>query len=256
MANVVKKAAWKARFQRELRDPKAHATILQTLERLQLQFEPFLDNFQDGDLEAIEKILGLKSPNRDFRSQLAISIASFRARARMESSHTSGARDRVLRLSTHARAIRNELKLLTSPTNWDQPDLGDLFEMDRLLNEAGIDYACAIGIMDAFCSAADLAKREGHRGGRPPIPPAWKEMMLHLATVYEEAMHKRAAVTVDSVNDKYAGNFYRIAQIVDRAAAAATQSKPCAASILGARLRRILKVLRETQKKDRRKDRS
>lgn len=256
MANLVKKVVWNARFQRELRDPKARAKILQTLERLRLQFEPFLDNFPNGDLEAIEKILGLKSPNRDLRSQLAISIASFRARARMESSQTSRVRDRVLKLSTHARAIRNEIKLLAGPTNWDQPYLGDLFEMDRLLNEAGIDYASAIGMMDAFCSAADLAKREGHRGGRPPIPLAWKEMMLHLAAVYEEAMHKRAAVTVDSVNDKYAGAFYQIAQIVDRAAATATQSKPCAPSILGARLRRILKAPRENQKKDRRKDRS
>jgi hypothetical protein len=80
-----------------------------------------------------------------------------------------------------------------------------------------------------------------NKGGRPP-DVEYGILMDRVIDIFQLATGRQAGVTWDWHECTFAGEFFRIAELVDAAAASATQERPRTNSALGNSLRRSLKM--------------
>jgi hypothetical protein len=78
-------------------------------------------------------------------------------------------------------------------------------------------------------------------GGRP-ADVEYGILMSRIADIFQLATERQPTLTWDPFKRTFAGKFFGIAELVDEAAAKATQGRPRSNSALGSLLKRLLKV--------------
>jgi hypothetical protein len=216
---------------------KAHERVLAHDTRAR---DAALALFGAGALEEIEGILRVPSPDEQVRDYLARSLHAY---ARVTGDRTAGdgegspaeIRERVEAILKAARALQAAL----APT-----DAATATTVAVILMAGDADVGLLIKQVDAAITA--LGKIEiGKGGGRPLDDPEHWLLMNRTADLFELTARRRAALTEDRRSDEgieFGGDFFRIAEIVDAAAAKAMKREPMANGALGAQLRRLLKL--------------
>jgi len=106
-----------------------------------------------------------------------------------------------------------------------------------VLHETDIDVDDLFEKLERICSFIDTREKSKGRWGYQ----FWNELMLEVATIYQEATGKRATVTVNNYGGKrYSGTFVDIATIIDEATADSAFTQPRPNSALGRALRRLI----------------
>jgi hypothetical protein len=110
-----------------------------------------------------------------------------------------------------------------------------------ILHETDIDVDDLAEKLEQICSFIDA--REKSKGGWRGYE-FWNELMLEVATIYQEATGKRATVTESEhgakTGKRYSGTFVDIATIIDEATADSAFTEPRLNSALGPALRRLI----------------
>jgi hypothetical protein len=195
--------------------------------------EAALDHF-GRSIKEIENILGKHSPDEDLRNDLTLTLWKYaRGKARQDGSlleSPAQVRRYIESLDKSARQLRDAL------------DIGGdaaAATVAIMLDAAGIDRCKVLGQLEAILSVTENADKSA--GGRPP-DVEYGLLMDRVIDIFQLATGRRATVTWDSVERIYTGKFFRIAELVDVAAASATHGRLQTNSALGAWLRRLLKV--------------
>ena len=217
---------------------KAHARTLRRPERIGA-----LALFGAGVLEEIEGILGVTSPHEEVREALAESLCAYAGRSPYVGGSVGGysgegssaqIRRRVEAISGAARSMRAALApadaAAETVTVW--------------LETAGIDVG---GLKEqAGAVLAALKKIKTDKGGHRPLadPEHWL-LLDRAADIFERTAQKRATLSDHRGKRTFSGGFFRMAELVEAAAATATKRQPATNSALGTRLRRLLELRAE-----------
>jgi hypothetical protein len=195
--------------------------------------EAALDYF-GRSIKEIENILGKHSPDEDLRNDLTLTLWKYaRGKAGQDGSlleSPSQVRRYIESLDESARQLRDALVKL---------DIGDdaaAATVAIMLGAADIDRCKVLGQLEAILSVTENADKSA--GGRPP-DVEYGLLMDRVIGIFQPATGRRATVTWDSVEHIYTGKFFRIAELVDIAAASATHGRPRTNGALGAWLRRM-----------------
>ena len=193
--------------------------------------EAALDHFERS-IKEIENILGKHSPDEDVRNDLALTLWKYaRGKADQDgSSPESPAQVRrfIESLDKSARQLRDALVRLDPAAT-----------VAFMLDAADVDRCKVLEQLEAILSVTENADKSA--GGRPP-DVEYGLLMDRVIDIFQLATGQRATVTCDPVGGSYEGKFFRIAELMDVAAASATHGRLQTNSALGKRLQRLLKV--------------
>ena len=190
-------------------------------------------------IEDIERILRVDSPDEQVREDLAWSLYAY-VRDRAGDSGYSGEgspaqiRNRVEAIRKAARSLRAALAPTDAAVDTVTVTLMD-GDVDVVLLNEQVDATIAV-----------LKKVKTDRGGNRPLadPEHWL-LIDRVTDIFERTTQRRAALSEHRGKRSFSGDFFRIAELVEAAAAAATKRRPATNSALGSRLRRLLKFRAE-----------
>jgi hypothetical protein len=191
----------------------------------------------------IERILGKQSPDSELRENLAWMLWSY-ARDVTNKEGSGLARPAKINrylvpLQKPARKLREALlKLDAAYARKD--DAGTTAEI--MLGAAHVNVA---GLIDQLGGILLITNKmiEKDKGGRA-ADNAYYLLLARAADAYELATRQQPTLTWNEIKGVYSSNFFKIAELVDRAAAAATGASPKSNGSLGEHL----KVLRAHRK--------
>jgi hypothetical protein len=196
--------------------------------------------FGAGALEEIESILRVESPDEQVRENLAWSLHAY-ARdeyARAVGDRTAGAgagspkqiRQRVKAITKAARSLQAALALT---------DDAATTTVAVMLMAGDVDVGLLHKQVDATLVALEKVEI-GKGGGRPLDDPEHWLLLDRVADLFELTAQRRATLTDDRFRREFSGDFFRMAELVEAAAAKATKREPMTNSALGTQLRRLL----------------
>jgi hypothetical protein len=191
-------------------------------------------------IEEIESILGKSSPDESLRDELASALWKYaRGRSGLDGSlpaSPSRVRDYVESLDKTARPLRDVLGKLADAYISDD---AAAHTVAITLDAAGIDVPGVLGQLEAILSVTENADKS--EGGRP-ADVEYGILMSRVTDIFQLATGRQPTLTWDPFKRTFAGKFFRIAELVDEAAAKATQGRTRSNSALGSLLKRLLKV--------------
>jgi hypothetical protein len=211
-----------------------------------------LDHFGKS-IEEIESILGKSSPDEGLRDDLAWALWKYaRGKANQDGSSAESplqVRRYIESLDEAVRPLRDVLaKLKVACARDDAAAHTVAIMLDAAgvdLDTAGIDFDAAgmdaskfLGQLEAILSVVENAGKS--KGGRPP-DVEYHLLMYRVIYIFQQTTKRRATLTSDRHNNRYSGDFFKVAELVD---AAATQQPPKTNSALGELLNRILRSLK------------
>jgi hypothetical protein len=184
-------------------------------------------------IEDIERILRVDSPDEQVREDLAWSLYAY-ARDRAGDSGYGGEgspeqiRQRVEAINKAARSLRAAL----APTD------GATTTVAVMLMAGDVDVGLLNKQVDAAIVALEKVKI-GKGGGRPLDDPEHWLLLDRVTDVFERTAQRRATLTDNRIRHAFEGDFFRMAELVEAAAVAATERQSMTNSALGTRLRRL-----------------
>lgn len=197
-----------------------------------------LDHFGKS-IEEIESILGKSSPDEDLRNDLAWTLWHYtRGKAGQDGSlpeRQSDLRRYVESLDETTQPLRDLL------AKWYYDDDATAATVAIMLDAAGVDMGQLVEQLEVILSVTKTVDVDKDKGGRPS-DNEFKVLMVRVVDIFQQATGRRATLTWDAVERVFAGKFFRVAELVDAAAASATQTERQSHSGLGNLLRRLLKV--------------
>ena len=107
-----------------------------------------------------------------------------------------------------------------------------------LLIAAGVDVV----LLNEQAGAALAALKKikiGQGGNRPLADPEHWLLLDRVADLFERTTQRRATLSENRGRRSFSGDFFRVAELVEAAAAAATKRQPATNSALGNRLKRL-----------------
>lgn len=218
----------------------------------------------------IEKALGLDTPNDRLRGRLDSAVFNYVWFSQHPPANEAAVSKRLKKMKLAADKLRTLIKdpinqhprntateILAEARKWlDETPPEKMDEVLRamedqvrgramehrvgglILRETDIDVDDLAEKLEQICSFIDA--REKSKGGWRGYE-FWNELMLEVATIYQEATGKRATVTESNYGGKrYSGTFVDIATIIDEATAASAFTQPRLNSALGPALRRLI----------------
>jgi hypothetical protein len=144
-------------------------------------------------------------------------------------------------LNDAARSLRDVLDfLLVSDDRGD----GAASDVRLSLISVGVNEVGVSQELEKIVSITEKAMAEKRKGGRPRENIELEVLMTRVARMFETATERKAAITTSRYpdRDRYSGDFFRLAELVDIAAAAATHREPLSNGALGRLLTRIQKA--------------
>jgi hypothetical protein len=227
----------------------------------------------DDVLVQIEKVLGLDTPNDRLRRRLDSAVFNYIWCSQHPPANEAAVNKRLKEMKVAADKLRTLIKdpinqhprntateIFAEARKWldeTPPEKMDevLDEMDKrresravqnrvaglVLRETDIDVDDLAEKLEQIYSFIDAREKSK---GRWRGYEFWNELMLEVATIYQEATGKRATVTESEYGAKtgkrYTGTFVGIATIIDEATAASAFTQPRPNSVLGRALRRLI----------------
>lgn len=199
-----------------------------------------LAHFEESSIEEIESILGKCSPDEGLRDDLAWALWKY---ARGKASQDGA----LPELPSRVRRYIESLDKTARPLHDALAKLEDAYVCDDaaahtvalMLATAGIDAQRVLGQLETILSVTENFDK--NKGGRPP-DVEYGILMDRVIDIFQLATGRQAGVTWDWHECTFTGEFFRIAELVDAAAASATQERPRTNSALGNSLRRSLKM--------------
>jgi hypothetical protein len=189
----------------------------------------------------IEKILRVDSPDAQVREDLAWSLYSYARDTGRDHNVGSGEgspaqiRHSVETITKAAQSLQTAL----APT-----DAAASSTVAVMLMAGDVDVAFLHKQIDAILAVLEKVEI-GKGGGRPLDDPEHWLLMERTADLFELTAQREAALTEDRRSDEgieFGGDFFRMAELVEAAAAAATNRQPIPNSVLGIRLRRLRRL--------------
>jgi hypothetical protein len=217
----------------------------------QMFVDPYLQLFTPASLGDIDRILGdypgsttCNIPST--RDRLAQEIGSYKSHCRSDRPSRAAILKLHERIRSNAQKLRSDLRKISISSY--VPDPLDRDQTERATQE--YEFNVNLGLICAWADEAVPAqKRINARSGREP-DWAWNDLMWSLAHMYRHGPancepkvlpnHNRSA----DCDEDYTGDFFKIAKLVEEAAARAISEKPLDASALGPRLMRLLESRR------------
>jgi hypothetical protein len=108
-----------------------------------------------------------------------------------------------------------------------------------MLRAAGIDAHKVLEQLEAILSVTENAACKSGSGRPPDIE--YGILMDRVIDIFQLELWQRATLTSDRIKHRFSGAFFRVAELVDVAAASATQQPPRTNSALGELLKRHLR---------------
>ena len=199
-----------------------------------------LDHFGKSSIEEIESILWKSSPDESIRDELASALWKYaRGRSGLDGSlpeSPSRVRDYVESLDKTARPLRDALGKLADAYIRDDAAAHTITIM---LAAADIDVPGVLVQLETILSVTGKAYKS--EGGRP-ADVEYGILMSRVIDIFQLATGRQPTLTWDPFKRTFAGKFFRIAELVDEAAAKVTQGRTRSNSALGSLLKRLLKV--------------
>jgi hypothetical protein len=200
--------------------------------------EAALDHF-GRSIKEIENILGKHSPDEDLRNDLTLTLWKYaRGKAGQDGSlleSPSQVRRYIKSLDKSARQLRDALVKLEDAYICDDAAAHTTV---ITLAAAGIDAHKVLEQLEAILSVTENADKSA--GGRPP-DVEYGLLMGRVIYIFQRATGRRATLTSDRYKNRFSGDFFKVAELVDVAAASATQQPKRTHSALGELLKRCLK---------------
>ena len=216
-----------------------------------------LDHFGKS-IEEIESILGKSSPDEGLRDDLAWALWKYaRGKANQDGSSPElplQVRRYIESLDVAVRPLRDVLAKLKVARARDDAaahtvaimldaagvDLGafgiDLDTAGIEFDATGMDASKFLGQLEAILSVTENASKS--KGGRPP-DVEYHLLMYRVSCIFQQTTKRRATLTTDRHNNRYSGDFFKFAELVD---AAATQQPPKTNSALGELLKLYIAI--------------
>jgi hypothetical protein len=193
--------------------------------------------FGAGALEEIEGILRVASPDEQVRDYLARSLHAY---ARDKHARDTGNGEvSSAQFRRRVEAICKAAQSLQAALPWSADDDAGATVALRLI-AGGVDVGLLSRQLDAIAALEKIEMGKG--GGRPLDDPEHWLLLDRVADVFERTTHHRATLTENRGKCSFSGDFFRMAELVEAAAAAATKRRPATNSALGSRLRRLLNL--------------
>jgi hypothetical protein len=200
--------------------------------------------FGAGALEEIEGILRVASPDEQVRDYLARSLHAY---VRVKYARDTGdctvgddegwsaqIRQRVEAINKAARSLQAAL----APT-----DDATTTTIAVMLMAGDVDVGLLNNQVDATIAALEKVEI-GKGGGRPLDDPEHWLLMDRIVDLFELTAQRQARLTDSTlgllVGRVFSGDFFRMAELVEAAAAEAKKLEPMTNSALGTQLRRLL----------------
>jgi hypothetical protein len=190
-----------------------------------------LKHFGPGALEEIEKILGVASPNASLRFELALALHKYAEPNGSGLASPALVSRRLKTIGATARQLRDAIG------DFLLDESADIGTVAVILGAAGVDLSALEVHLNALLAATENIRKS--RGGRPPVNVDYGVLMMRLAGIYHAATGREATVTAHRVKGVFSGRFFRLAELVDHAAASASKTKPMTNGALGELLRKI-----------------
>jgi hypothetical protein len=197
-----------------------------------------LDHFGKS-IEEIEAILGKPSPDEELRDVLGLMLWKY---ARGVAGRDGSGRERpseirhyLEALDNPARRLREALETLLRADNHDDASASTVA---ILLDAASVEPMVVLEQLGRILAVTEKAAAEKSTGGRPP-DVEHGVLMTRAADVFELATGRSATVTSNPVHDTFGGGFFRMAELVDAAAASATGQQPKSNAALGGGLKKL-----------------
>ena len=191
-----------------------------------------LDHFGKS-IEEIERILDKTSPNEKLRDELAWTLWHY---ARGKACHDGS-------LPELPSDPRRYVALLDKATR----RLHDLLAQGHYANDAaastvtvrliaaGLDAEQMLEQLRVILSVTENVDKS--KGGRPPDVEYWV-LIARVVDIFQLATGREVVIPTWNPNERiFSGDFFRVAELVDAAAASATQTQPRTNSALGNLLR-------------------
>jgi hypothetical protein len=134
-------------------------------------------------------------------------------------------------------AICKAAQSLQAALPWSADDDAGATVALRLI-AGGVDVGLLSRQLDAIAALEKIEMGKG--GGRPLDDPEHWLLLDRVADVFERTTRLRATLTENRHKGDFSGSFFRMAALVEAAAATATKRQPMTNSALGTRLRRLL----------------
>ena len=191
--------------------------------------------FGAGALEEIEGILDNVSPDKQVRDTLAWSLCAY-VRDRAGTSGYSG-EGSPAQIRHHVETISRASQALQAALAIDDAAAETVA---LLLESRGVDVEGLKEQIVVVIAELELIKTDPG-GGRPRNDPEFSLLMDRVADIFETETHQRATLTDNRSKGVVAGKFFRMAELVDAAAASAVGRDPMKNGPLGDLLKNLLK---------------
>jgi hypothetical protein len=162
-----------------------------------------------------------------------------RQHAGLDDPHSSrlSAQER-LDLKTLNKALPAAYRVFWRVVYRDGPDGMD--NLALMLFEAGLTGQVLYDLLGCFITFSDLSRQWEIKLGRPKEHLALEKLMMEIGKLYERATGEFAVDAVQFRKKTFTGDFFKLARLVEAAAAAATGRKRLGDIALGRLLQRIL----------------
>jgi hypothetical protein len=200
--------------------------------------EAALDHFERS-IKEIENLLGKHSPDEDLRNDLALTLWKY---ARGKANHDGSLPESPAQVRRYIESLDKAARQLCDAlVKLDAVDDAAAATVAIVLDAAGIDRCKVLEQLEVILSATATGIADKSAGGKSP-DVEYALLMDRVIDIFQLATGQQATLTCDSVDGIYSGKFFRVAELVDVAAASATHGQLQTNSALGTRLRRLLKV--------------
>ena len=202
--------------------------------------EETLKHFEPGALETIERILGAASPDASLRFELALAISKCAESRGQGQARPAVVSSRLKTIHTSAQQLRGAVKGLMLDETAEAAEIAIML-MGAGLDLSSSDWDAFVDTLDTLATATTNVPQS--KGGRPPENVDRAVMLTRIGAIYHERTGRRPTVTAPPDRDGgvFSGDFFRIAALVDQAAASLAGIEPMENWSLGDLLCKIFK---------------
>lgn len=196
-----------------------------------------LDHFGKS-IEEIERILGKTSPNEKLRDDLAWTLWHYaRGKAGQDGSLPELPSDPSRYVASLDKATRLLHDMLAKGHYADDAAASTI--VVRLI-AARLNVGQLLEQLGVILSVTENVGADKSKVGKPP-DVGHRLLMDRVIDIFQLTTTRQAGVTWDEIEHRYAGDLFRLAELVDAAVAAATQTQPRTNGALGKELQRLLR---------------
>ena len=186
-------------------------------------------HYVEPSLAEIESVLCRPSPDAELRGDLALMLWDY---ALDVAGKTGGDPIRPAETNRYLTRLKKQVRQLRATLT--EPQAVDAILM------VGLDVLPLVDQLDDTLFSFENVKVGIDKGGR--VKDVRHYALMHdVAVLYQKATGESPTLTTDSVTGKFGGDFFRVAELIDAAASAATGLQAKTNGALGERLAVIIK---------------